>query len=293
MRWMCVLALVGCAGEPEEVDPRRDGTTWPTEVQAEGRTAKVVTPSIYDGVSDLPLIIVLHGYGASGPVQDAYFQISNRVTEGGFVALVPDGTTDLTGKQFWNGTDVCCDFANTGVDDVAYLTGLIDAVEATIPIDPDRIVLVGHSNGGFMSYRMACDVSDRIAGIASLAGANFSEAEDCAASATVSVLQIHGTDDDTVEYGGGALPVGDGRYPGAVESAGYWADLAGCGDLVDDGRVDYARNLDGDDTSRQAWAGCTDANVALWSVEGGGHIPVFTDAFQADLLDWLLAQRRP
>jgi len=293
------LVLVACDAPTQPTDavdgdPRRDPSSWPSQVGPEDRLAEVYTPAGADGSEDLPVVVVLHGYGASGSLQAGYFALTQRVDEAGFVLIVPDGTKDADGRRFWNATDACCDFGPTGVDDVGYLLGLLDQVQDAIPIDPDRVTVVGHSNGGFMSYRLACEASDRIAGIASVAGAGFADPADCDASEPVSVLQIHGTDDGTIRYEGGTLIEEDRVYPGAVDSASYWGELAGCQPQVDGERRDYVATKQGVDSQRSAWPDCQDAttSVALWTLEDTGHIPVFSDTFEDDLLQWLLSRRR-
>lgn len=300
---LVLFSLVACTGgtvgetddteDTDAVDPRKDPSTWPDTVGPEDRPAGLTTPDTYDGTSDLPLVLVLHGYGAAGAVQDGYFRMSQRASERGYVVIVPDGTVDLSGRRFWNATDACCDFAGSGVDDVAYLLGLIDEVEASVPIDPDRIVVIGHSNGGFMSHRLACEASDRLAGIASLAGAGWSDTAACPATDPVSVLQIHGTNDSTIEYGGGWLVDPEVTYPAAEDTVADWAERNGCGDATDGGPLDYEANVSGSETTTRTWSTCEgEAEVALWTLDGAGHIPTFTQAFHDDVLDWLLAQRR-
>ena len=114
----------------------------------------------------------------------------------GFLYCYPDGTIDRWGNRFWNATDACCDFGNTGVDDAGYLRALIEEIARRFAVDRKRIYLVGHSNGGFMAYRMACQSADLIAGIASLAGTTFLDPSRCAPSEPVNILHIHGTADD-------------------------------------------------------------------------------------------------
>ncbi|MEM8709961.1 MAG: alpha/beta fold hydrolase, partial [Planctomycetota bacterium] len=164
----------------------------------------VSLPANYDPASPAPLVVLLHGFGASGPVQEAYMQFTPIQDDYGYVFCAPSGTVNGAGQRFWNATNACCDFQNSNVDDVGYLVDLIEAIEAAVSIDPRSIHLVGHSNGGFMSYRMACERSDKIASIASLAGATFSDPADCVGSGPVHILQIHGTNDATIAYGGGA-----------------------------------------------------------------------------------------
>ena len=130
---------------------------------------------------------------------------ANSAAQRGFFYAYPNGTLDSDGNRFWNATDACCDFHRTGVDDVAYLAGVIGEIRASFAIDPKRIDLIGHSNGGFMSYAMACAQADQIAAMVSLAGATFMAPTDCAPTDPVAVLQIHGTADDTIAFDGGTV----------------------------------------------------------------------------------------
>ncbi len=99
-------------------------------------------------------------------------------------------------------------------------------------VDPKRIALIGHSNGGFMTYAVACAHADRIAALVSLAGATFAKAADCAPSEPVAVVQLHGTADDIVEFDGGSVEeIGSspmGPYPGAEATVAAWAKYDGC-----------------------------------------------------------------
>ncbi|MSX92973.1 MAG: prolyl oligopeptidase family serine peptidase, partial [Actinobacteria bacterium] len=142
------------------------------------RPFDVFVPSSYTKGTAMPLVVLLHGYGATGPIQEAYFGVQALAESEGFLYVHPTGTTNSLGKAFWNATDACCGYQTT-VDDVAYLTGILDSVSAQYDVDPKRIYFMGHSNGGFMSYRMACELSGRVAAIASLAGATFLDAAKC------------------------------------------------------------------------------------------------------------------
>ena len=184
----------------------------------------------YDDSKSYPLIVLLHGYGADGFAQDAYFGFSELADDRQVFVAYPDGTIDRRAARFWNATDACCDEYNTGVDDVAYLNAVIDDMEANYNIDKKRVFFVGHSNGGFMSHRMACDAAGRIAGIAALAGDNWQDPSKCNPSQPVAALQIHGDADAVVPYDGMGL------MPSAMASIGVWATKNGCsGALADTG----------------------------------------------------------
>jgi polyhydroxybutyrate depolymerase len=291
--WLTACSSVGGgSATPDDtdsqVDPRFDPSTWPATLGPQDRPARLTTPKTWDGESLLPVILVLHGYGATGQVQEAYFGLPERVEAQGFVLLSPDGLVDRLGRRYWNATDACCDFSGSGVDDVGYLTGLLDELEQRVPIDRARVAVVGHSNGGFMAYRLACDAGDRFRAVVSLAGAFWSDPTQCGGTATPDVLQIHGTNDDTILYEGGDFG-GVVFYPGALESATFWAERAQCGSgPAGDGRSDYVGSPQ-EETERQAWP-CVDGRVGLWTLDGVGHIPMFNDAFKDDLITWVLAQ---
>lgn len=261
-----------------------------------GRPAQVFLPGSFDPGEPTPLIVLLHGFGGSGTVQDFYFGLSGQRFRNNFILVLPDGTENAAGQRFWNATDACCDVQGSGVDDVAYLWGLVEEARTRYAIDPARIFFMGHSNGGFMSYRMACEHGDEIAAIASLAGAAFAEPTDCAEVGAVSVLQIHGTQDQTILYEGGVLGFTNRPYPGAEESVGRWVTRNGCSpDLVPgDAALDYDIVVAGPETTTQTWTGCEGGReVELWTMTGSGHIPSITTAVTPAILDFLLSHPRP
>jgi poly(3-hydroxybutyrate) depolymerase len=98
------------------------------------RPAEVDIPTDYDPGVAYPLVVVLHGRGADGRTQTAYLQLFNFVDEKQFVLLFPDGTLDEDGVRIWNGAGCCAD--DDQVDDVGYLSGLIEEAQQTYHIDP-------------------------------------------------------------------------------------------------------------------------------------------------------------
>ena len=138
----------------------------------------LVVPNTYNSELSAPLIVLLHGYGSSGEGQDNYMKFSELADRYGFLLATPDGSVETGGEQrrYWNASKACCNFFEAQLDDSAYVMNIIKSVQGQYNIDPRRIYLIGHSNGGFMSYRTAYEHSDVIAGIASLAGASQSRA---------------------------------------------------------------------------------------------------------------------
>jgi polyhydroxybutyrate depolymerase len=261
------------------------------------RPVTVHVPATYDPRVAAPLLIGLHGYTSSGSELDAYLGLADAAEADGILTAYPDGTTDRGGQAFWNATDACCDFQGSGVDDSAYLATVIAEIQAEANVDPRRIYLVGHSNGGFMSYRMACDHAEVVAAIMSLAGATFAGADDCRPTVPVAVLQVHGTDDDVIRYAGGRIA---GPYPGAVEGVGLWAAYDGCdATLVTMPQsIDLDAGLassDGpDETTIAASTGCSPGgHVELWTIEGAGHVPDLAADFGQAVVEFLLDHPKP
>ena len=163
--------------------------------EAFGRPARLFIPDSYRRDRQWPMIVLLHGYGVNGALQDAIFGLRLRQHARGYLLLVPEGREDARGNQFWAATEACCDFASEGSldEDVDYLTLLLEEALQNAEIDPGRIAFVGHSNGGYMSYRMACERPALLQRFVVLAGSDKGLAMRCIPSAPVSLLHIHGT----------------------------------------------------------------------------------------------------
>ena len=251
-------------------------------------------PASYDPGTAAPLAILLHGYGSNGSDTEAFFGFATVAETAGIIYAAPDGTTDLSGSPFWNATDACCNFNNSTVDDSGYLRSLVEAIQADYNIDDRRIYFAGLSNGGFMSYRMACDHADLIAGIVSVAGATFDDAADCMPTEPVHVLQIHGTADTVILYAGGFL---FNPYPGAVESVETWAQYNGCDltPVVPSETLDLDADLSGAETTITRYSdGCSPGGSAeLWTVNGGPHVISPTPDFGESVAEFMLAHPQP
>ena len=255
------------------------------------RPALLVLPADHDPKTPIPLVLSLHGFTSDSAQHDRYFGLSKRVNVDHFALIMANGTRDPDDNRFWNATDFCCDLHNTQVDDVQYLSRLLE--EAATHIAVERIFALGHSNGGFMSYRLACEGIPKLVAIASLAGTSFSDPSRCALASPASVLQIHGTADEIVAYDGST---GENEYAGAEEVALRWAALARC-DLTDPETLpplDLDQGIDGPETVRTRYrTGCRhDVTIELWTMEQGSHAPHFSPDFGQRLLEWLFNASR-
>ena len=260
---------------------------YPAQLAAEsvsfgGRTANLVVPSTYSALNPASLILLLHGYGQTSASVDNYLKFSQLADEYGYFLLVPDGLVDVidqgNGRQGWNATDFCCDFVPPAHDDSAFLRGLIDTVRSQYSIDDGRIFVTGHSNGGFMSYRMACDHADIVSAIVSLAGATFDTLADCSPSQPVHILQVHGTEDTAILFNGGGNAAGV-NYPSAAQTINLWRYYNGCTLQQDLSRApqDLDNAVPGAETTSIRFNdGCMEGGSSeLWSVIGGSHGPMF------------------
>jgi polyhydroxybutyrate depolymerase len=281
--------LSGCA-DTSSCDPN------PTLEIGGDRPSAVYIPSDYDPNTRYPLIVVLHGIGTNARMESFYLGVPQMVDDKQYIAVTPDGTFNSGGSRFWNATDICCAFTEEerAVDDLGYIRGLIEEAAATYSIDTSRVALFGHSNGGFMALRMACEASDLVTTVLSLAGSTWSDEAQCApATYPVSVLALHGTADTTVPYAGAAS--GSFFLPSAPVTAERFAVLAGCDPAAtsDQTSIDMVVDLDGIDTDVLRYNDCIrGATVELWTINNGVHIPFFSMAGQAAMADWLIQHPR-
>lgn len=251
----------------------------------------LTVPSNYDASTPAPLIVLLHGYGKNaGAAQDAYMKFGALANDYGFLFVAPDGQQESQGNQawFWNASDACCNFRGSKVSDVDYLMAVINNIKSQYSVDSNRVYLIGHSNGGFMSYRTAYEHSESIAAIASLTGAGATLAGPAPAN-PVHILHIHGTEDNAIAYEGGDLR--GNSFPGAIETVERWAGYNGCeveGSEV--AHLDLDRNLPGLDSIAVRYdKGCkAGGSGELWTITDGPHIPALSDSFSTSVVEWLM-----
>lgn len=271
-----VVACSSSSGETADAGTSSGGNGPPADYVFGGSrpVSELRVPEGYDPKKAAPLVLLLHGYGATGQAQNLFFNLGSIADKEGFFLVAPDGTLDKEAKRFWNGTDNCCNFDPQPIDDVAYLTGLVDEISRFYTIDPKRVFLVGHSNGGAMSFRLGCDASEHFAAIVDLAGPFFMDATKCKPKTPVALLHMHGTADTTVPY----PPSTNKRLPnpGAAATTATWAANNGCGATPDTSAAPIDLDLDapGAETKIAKYTGCRDgADVELWTLEGTPHIP--------------------
>jgi len=259
------------------------------------RPFEVLIPASYDMSTATPLVVVLHGFGGNGGQILSYFRLAAAAERHGFLAAYPDGTRDFNGIPHWNATNACCGIErNPPPDDVRYLSVLLDDIEANYNVDSRRIYFIGSSNGAFMSHRMACDRSNRVAAIVALAGVPWNDPDKCQTEEPVSILQVHGDLDNAILYGGGFI---DGvPYPSAIDTVSEWATRNGCNSgLVDSGtNINIDVGISGNETRVQQFTNCpTSGEVELWTILGGGHVPSFDDSWPDSIWGFLSNHPKP
>lgn len=253
------------------------------------RPFTLYVPGSYRPGRATSLVILLHGYGASGANQEDQMRFTPEADKRGFLYATPDGSTDAAGYRFWNATPACCNFYESDVDDEIYLINVIKAVSARYTVDATRVYLIGYSNGAFMSYRMACDQAGLIAGIAALNGAMPEDMSSCRPSRPVSVLNIRGSADGTILNSGGLFR--GNRYPSTGTTVGDWVKLDGCSSAKPDtsaALIDLESEVSGPDTTISRYRDCKKSKVELWVIRDGGHKPRLTTNFGPNVINFLL-----
>ncbi len=223
------------------------------------RDYRLYLPAGYTGDAEVPLVFNLHGFGSNAFEQQFYSAMGAVADTANFLICYPNGLSNA-----WN---VGWDFGSTA-DDVGFLSALLDELSANYAIDADRVYACGMSNGGFMSYVLACELNDRIAAVASVTGSmapNYISA--CQPGRPVPVLQIHGTADNTVPYNGEPL------INISIDSLlAFWTANNGCSGPPDTTDVPDVAPDDGCTAQRLDYANCSpNGAVAFYRIADGGH----------------------
>ncbi|OQP45909.1 hypothetical protein A4H97_31980 [Niastella yeongjuensis] len=185
-------------------------------------------PPHYDDSSNFPLVIALHGLAGSASQMEQDYGLTAKSNNAGFIVVYPEGVRSdgILGIRTWN-AGTCCDFAmEHHVDDVRFISQLIQRLTSTYKINPKRIYVTGMSNGAMMTYRLACELSDQIAAIAPVSGTLLTK-QPCTPARAVPVLHIHSAVDTKVPYGGG-YGLANYYFPPVDSTLHVWAGIDGC-----------------------------------------------------------------
>lgn len=221
--------------------------SWTLTVDGMQRTAHVHVPASYDPTKPTPLVINVHGLTSFA---DQQAQLSHAIAKSdaaGFIVIHPEGTGT---PRSWNAGACCAPASTAGTDDLGFMSALVDEAAARLCVDPDRVYLMGLSNGGHMAYAAGCALADKFAAVASVAG--ILEVSPCNPSRPVPLFQVHGNADLIVGYAGGQ------------SSVAAWKSKNGC----TSSSTTYTNGA----ASCVTHTGCTSgADVVFCTIAGGGH----------------------
>lgn len=234
-----------------------------------GRTRRYLLhiPPSHDATKPAALVMVLHGATQSPESAEHMSRMSELADQNDFLAVYPSGTSRNAGDRIptWN-SGACCAYAmQKNIDDVGFLTALIDRLVHENNVDPKRVYVTGISNGAMMSYRLACEASSKIAAIAPVEGAQDTP---CHPTDRVSVLVFHGTADRLVPFNGGSTPfqMGSKRSDTPVlDTVSFWARQDGCSATPE--------HRESTEVHTDLYSGCQDGTaVSLYAIQGGRHM---------------------
>lgn len=230
-------------------------------------------PASYNTNEAVPLVIVLHGLGdnMANMAQVGFHQVSDTAN---FIVVTPQAIVDqaFTGSTAWNSGAGLAGFSLNGdVDDIGFINALIDTISDNFNIDQSRVFATGFSMGGFMSNRLACELNNRIAAIASVAG-TVGGTLTCNPGQPMRMCHFHGTDDTNVGYG---IPDGiqDNTFGNNVTDwISFWTSNNSCGNVTVEGQFPNSAN-DNYIVDYVEYAGCTDdSRVVHYKVHGADHV---------------------
>lgn len=238
------------------------------EVAGQSRSYLVHLPPTYDAAHPAPVVLIFHGAGMNARRMQQFSGLNAKADEAGFVAVYPNGTGAGPFLTF-NSGGVEWDVFRKQPNDVAFVAGLLDDLATVVHIDPQRIYATGMSNGAMMCYRLAAELSDRIAAVAPVAG-TMADTE-AKPKRPVPVLHFHGTEDRLVPYGGP-----DQRVPkfltfkSVEETVATWVKRNGC---REEPQIEKLPDIadDGTTVTRKTYRGDNGGEVVLVVVQGGGH----------------------
>ena len=211
--------------------------------------------------ADAPLVFVLHGYTSNANIIMSYCGMNSQADLHGFAVCYPQGTTDQSGITHWNAR-----LSISTADDIGFLSELALYLQQEHELNPDHTFVCGMSNGGFMSYTLACERPDVFKAIASVTGTMSGYTwNNCDPVNPVPVFQISGLDDDVVPVDGSMDTAGGwGGAPDMETVNDFWKDLNACSEsttvsLSDDLQAVYHAN------------GLNGNEVWLYPIDNWGH----------------------
>lgn len=269
---VCVAAAVaalpcGCRRSIGTSETSEENASYSLESGGMRRTYLLHVPPSYDGSKPYPLVIGFRGHGGQGANQKKMSGMDAVADRDGFLVAYPDGL-----DRGWNdGRGI-----NEGIDDVGFTRDMVSEIKSEYRINPEMIYATGISNGGFMSFRLACEAPDLVAGIAPVAALMSVPLEESNTSTTpVSVLLVNGTDDPLVPWKGGEIGgrLGErGEGLSTQATIDYWVALDGCSTTPVVTKLPDSDPGDWTTATQSSYTGGREGTeVTLCAVNGGGH----------------------
>jgi len=232
------------------------------------REYMVHVPKNYDASKPTPMVLSLHGGGGNMTYQanEEFYHWASKSEAAGFIAVFPNGYSRMLGKlATWN-AGICCGGArDSNSDDAGFIRAVVDDMKTRANIDSQRIFANGMSNGGMMSYRLACEASEVFRAIASVAGTDGTKS--CKPDRAIPVFHIHAKNDERVLFNGGSGSESDTHadFVSVPNTIAKWVKQNGC-------EATPKRVLEIDDAYCETYSGCQEnAQVKLCVTETGGH----------------------
>jgi len=259
---LIALACFSWACDKEEEDEPVKAYRFNKFITVDGvnRTYTVNLPPDYYENSSFALVLGFHGGGGSSSQFESSSKLTEKANNAGFIVVYPNGSGTI---QTWNAGQ-CCGYAiNEGIDDVKFISQLIDQLVIDYKIDPKRVYATGHSNGGMLCYRLACELANKIAAIAPNGCTMVNT--DCNPLRPVPILHMHSKLDEHVPYNGGYGNGVTGIYCEPVDSVlTGWSLKNGC---TVSKQLTESTSL----YSFYQWTGCNNSRIDYYLTEDGGH----------------------
>lgn len=220
-------------------------------------------PANYTGATAVPLLFNFHGYTSNATEQMWYGDFRPIADTAGFIIVHPEGTLDGNNQPHFN-----AGWGTSTVDDLGFTSALIDSLLLDYNIDQSRIYSTGMSNGGFFSFHLACNLSNRIAGIGSVTGSIAPQSmASCNATHPTPIIQIHGTADGTVNYNGTAFV-----SESMASLLSFWSGYNNCDPTPITTQIPNINTTDGTTVEKIEYLnGDNCVEVVHYKVTGGGH----------------------
>lgn len=235
--------------------------------EGEERTYHVHIPASYDRAKPTPVVLALHGASMTGRIMEGFSGLSAKADEAGFIVVYPNGSSAGRLFQMWNSGSFPGNLGKKRGDDVGCVARMLDDLATVVNVDPKRIYCVGLSNGGMMAYRLAAEMSERVAAVASVAGAMV--CDECKPKRPVPILHFHGTKDSLVPLEGFTKQLV--KLPPVEDTIQTWVKANNC--KAEPEVTALPTKHDELKVTRKAYnSGKNGSEVVYYLIDGGGHV---------------------